>query len=79
MSHLFLVIFMLGLFAFLYIALDAAYDQVYDYADTYVTDTDSVHTLTILNTLWTWLPVAALLSIIVYLISKVSRENAAWP
>ena len=74
-----ILLFMLGMFSFMYIALNKAYTPIYTWSQTQITDASNQKTQSTLNILWFYWPLAILFSYIVYSIAKPSREKELWP
>jgi len=74
-----ILIIMLGLFSFMFIALNEAYTMMHTWTATAITDADSINTVSILNIIWVWFPVAVLLSYMVYSIGKAQHQKEVWP
>ena len=69
----------LAFFSFFHIAFNEAYNPLHTWAGTAITDADSVNTISILNIMWTWFPVAVLFSYFIYSVSKAQQERGVWP
>jgi len=74
-----LTLIMFGMFSLFYIALNEAYNPLYTWASGAITDSDSSNSVSILNVIWMWFPIAVLFSYFVYSIIKPSREREVWP
>jgi hypothetical protein len=70
-----LTLIMFGMFSFLYIALNEAYDPLHTFATSQISDSDSLNTVTILNTMWLWLPIAVMFSYLVWNIETARKER----
>ena len=68
-------IIMFGMFIFIYIALDRAFTPLHTFALGSISSSASLETLAIVNSMWLWLPMAALFSYILYNINKSRREK----
>lgn len=71
-----ITIVMLGMFSFVYISLNEAYEPLKVFADAQITDADSVNTVSLIDIQWTWIPIAVLFSYVVWSIEKPRKEKA---
>lgn len=67
---------MLGLFSLFFIVINEAYEYVFAFGQTNITETQSVTTLNIINAAWVWFPVAVLFSFVVYNIVKANKDQS---
>lgn len=75
-----LMLIMLGLFSIFYISLNEVYTPTYTWAQSEITDSDSVNTMSLMNVIWIWWPIAVLFSYIIYSINKARQErDVGWP
>lgn len=70
-----ITLLMFGMFSFLWIALNEAYDPLHTFAVANIADTDSVNTVTLIDIIWTWLPIAVLFSFLVWNIETSRKER----
>ena len=70
-----LTLIMFGMFSFLWIALNEAYDPLHTFATGSITDADSLNTVTVIDIIWMWLPVTALFSWLVWNITTAKNER----
>ena len=66
---------MFGMFSFLWIALNEAYDPLHTFAVANISDAVSVNTVTLIDIIWTWLPIAVLFSWLVWNIETSRKER----
>jgi len=74
-----IVLVALGLFSFLYTALNEAYAPLYTWATGEITDSDSLNAVAILNEMWLWFPIGVIFSYMLYSIRKSQRTKEVWP
>jgi len=69
----------LAMFSFFHIAFGAAYNPLHTWAAANITDAGSLNTVSIIDIMWTWFPVAVLFSYFIYSISSAQSDRGAWP
>jgi hypothetical protein len=79
MQNLIIFFLIMGMFSFVYIALNAVVNSSPGPTGLTITDPGSTRTASILMILWTWWPVAVLFAGVVYLIDKASKQNEVYP
>lgn len=70
-----MTLIMLGLFSLLYTALNETMSPLQTFATAQITDADSIETMNLLNTMWTWIVVAVAFSFVVWVIFTARREK----
>ncbi len=71
----FFMLVMLGMFSFLYIALDQAEDDFRSFADNNINEQSNIDAITLVGIEWLYLPLAAVFSFIVWGINRARRDR----
>ena len=79
MGRFVLTLVFLALFSFFHIAFGAAYNPLHTWALANITDAGALNSISIIDIMWTWFPVAVLFSYMIYSVTRAQSDRGVWP